>query len=77
MLRGHGPAVLEAVPWTGATATQILAAMEGQAACRAPSRSALNRHLRELVGMGCVAKEGVVYRRLVDSEFDLPLEAMA
>lgn len=78
MLRGYGPAVLEAVPRAGAaTAGQILAALTEQAVCRAPERSTVHRHLRELVAMGCVQKEGQAYRRLVDSEFDLPLEASA
>lgn len=78
MLRGHGPAILEAVPrGAGATITQILADLEAKAVCRAPCRSTVTKHLRELVEMGCVAQEGQTYRRLVESEFDLPMGAEA
>lgn len=76
MLRGYGPAILEAVPRDGqATAAQIHARLCQEAVCRAPDQTTVYRHLRELVTMGCIAKEGVTYRRLVDSEFDLEVPA--
>jgi hypothetical protein len=78
MLRGYGPVILEAVSKTEPkTATQIHAGLIERAVCRAPGRSTVNRHLSELVAMGCVQQEAGGYRRLVDSEFDLPLEASA
>lgn len=78
MLRGYAPFILDAVPRDGAaTATQIHAKLVEQAVCRAPDKSTVNRHLGILVQMGCLAKEGRTYRRLVESEFDLPLEASA
>ena len=78
-MRGYGPVILEAVPREGtAAAKEILATVAERSVCRAPGLTTLHRHLKELVRMGCVAHypDGT-YRRLVESEFDLPVEVAA
>jgi len=66
MMHGFGPAVLLAVPKVGgASARDIREAMVKQ-----PDLSTIYTHLATLVRMGCVVKEGRLYRRLVDSELE-------
>ena len=76
MLRGYGPGILEAVPRDEpASPKEIRVTLTERTVCRTPGMTTIHRHLAELVRLGCVRHfPNGTYVRLVDSEFDLPLE---